>query len=573
MATDDPNAEVENISEQSPTPTTVTTATTATKETANPPPPSAEDSAEDAAPVVAMSELIQAGVHFGHQTRRWNPKMKRFIHGDVGGIYIIDLKQTLSQIEAAYVFVRNMVADGGTLLFVGTKKQSQESTALHAKRCGMPYVNERWLGGMLTNIETIFKRVHKMQEYQRMQKSGEFDAMPKKEALSLRRELAKLERNLGGIGQMDTPPEAVFVLDTKTDHIAVSEANKLRIPLIAVVDTNCDPDVADYLIPGNDDSIRSGDLMCRVMADAVIAGKRFGRLEEVSHPVGDPEDVSAPPAPTAEEVSPPPAAAASEPVSSEEPEEPPVRLQGDTPASDPAPEASSEGVIPPTPTPRAPAVEEETAPSLVVEDASTEETAVGGESQPQKAPAVTEEAGEAVGETAKAEAPEEVAPPEEAESLKKPEEPKAPEEPEALGEPGEPEALGEPGEPEVPEEPKAPESSGEPGEPESSGEPEAPEKPESAEETAPEPEEAEETPASEAAQEALEATHERAPEDAPSAEVESDVPEAEPEAPADAEAIAVPEEDGVHEPEEDKEEKMEKKSMRWFRKRRSTDDL
>ncbi len=223
-----------------------------------------------------MSQLIGAGVHFGHQTRRWNPKMKRFIHGDIGGIYIIDLKQTLQRVREAYIFVRNVVANGGTLLFVGTKKQIQNSTAMHARRCGMPYVNERWLGGMLTNIETIFKRVRKMQEYQRMQKSGEFEAMPKKEALSLRRELAKLERNLGGIGQMDTPPEAVFVLDTKTEHIAVSEANKLRIPLIAVVDTNCDPDVVEYVIPGNDDSIRSGDLMCRIMADAVIAGKKFG---------------------------------------------------------------------------------------------------------------------------------------------------------------------------------------------------------------------------------------------------------------------------------------------------------
>ena len=242
-----------------------------------------EKPAEDGTgPVVTTSQLLQAGVHFGHQTRRWNPKMKRFLHGDIGGIYIIDLKQTLARIEEAYVFVRNMVAAGGTLLFVGTKKQIQESTARHAKRCGMPYVNERWLGGMLTNIETIFKRVRKMQEYQRMQSSGEFDAMPKKESLSLKRELAKLERNLGGIGQMDTPPEAVFVLDTKTEHIAVTEANKLRIPLIAVVDTNCDPDLVGYVIPGNDDSIRAGDLMCQIMADAVIAGKKYGKITDTA---------------------------------------------------------------------------------------------------------------------------------------------------------------------------------------------------------------------------------------------------------------------------------------------------
>ena len=228
------------------------------------------------APVVTMSQLVEAGVHFGHQTRRWNPKMKRFIYGEISGIYIIDLKQTLALIEAAYSFVRDTVAEGGTLLFVGTKKQIQPSVEIHAKRCGMPFVNQRWLGGTLTNIQTIFKRVHKMQEYQRMRETGGFDAMPKKEALSLQRELAKLERNLGGIGQMDTPPEAVFVLDTKAEHIAVSEANKLGIPLIAVVDTNCDPDVVSYVIPGNDDTIRAGELMCRIMSDAVIEGRRLG---------------------------------------------------------------------------------------------------------------------------------------------------------------------------------------------------------------------------------------------------------------------------------------------------------
>ena len=230
------------------------------------------------APVVTMSQLVEAGVHFGHQTRRWNPKMKRFIHGDIAGIYIIDLKQTLTCIEVAYTFVRDMVASGGTLLFVGTKKQIQPSVETHAKRCGMPYVNQRWLGGTLTNIQTIFKRVHKMQEYQRLRDSGGFEAMPKKEALSLQRELSKLERNLGGIGQMDTPPEAVFVLDTKAEHIAVSEANKLGIPLIAVVDTNCDPDVVTYVIPGNDDTIRAGELMCRIMSDAVIEGRRLAEL-------------------------------------------------------------------------------------------------------------------------------------------------------------------------------------------------------------------------------------------------------------------------------------------------------
>ena len=236
------------------------------------------------APVVTMSQLVEAGVHFGHQTRRWNPKMKRFIHGDIAGIYIIDLKQTLNCIENAYSFVRDMVSSGGTLLFVGTKKQIQPSVETHAKRCGMPYVNQRWLGGTLTNIQTIFKRVHKMQEYQRMRDTGGFEAMPKKEALSLQRELAKLERNLGGIGQMDTPPEAVFVLDTKSEHIAVSEANKLGIPLIAVVDTNCDPDVVTYVIPGNDDTIRAGELMCRIMSDAVIEGRRLAEMSGTAAP-------------------------------------------------------------------------------------------------------------------------------------------------------------------------------------------------------------------------------------------------------------------------------------------------
>ncbi len=236
------------------------------------------------APVVTMSQLVEAGVHFGHQTRRWNPKMKRFIYGDIAGIYIIDLKQTLSCIEAAYSFVRDLVAGGGTLLFVGTKKQIQPSVETHARRCGMPYVNQRWLGGTLTNIQTIFKRVHKMQEYQRLRDSGGFEAMPKKEALSLQRELAKLERNLGGIGQMETPPEAVFVLDTKAEHIAVSEAIKLGIPLIAVVDTNCDPDVVTYVIPGNDDTIRAGELMCRIMGDAVIEGQRLAERRGTAAP-------------------------------------------------------------------------------------------------------------------------------------------------------------------------------------------------------------------------------------------------------------------------------------------------
>jgi small subunit ribosomal protein S2 len=223
--------------------------------------------------VVTMKQLLEAGVHFGHQTRRWNPKMKRFIFGERNGIYIIDLNQTLERIDVAYSFVRDLVAGGGTILFIGTKKQTQDPIARYADQCGMPYINERWLGGMLTNFNTISGRVKKMQEYERMKAAGDFDAMPKKEALILGRELEKLQRNLGGIRTMTRLPEAVFVIDTKKEHIAVTEANKLALPIVAVVDTNCDPDLIQYVIPGNDDAIRAGTLMCRIVADAVEEGR------------------------------------------------------------------------------------------------------------------------------------------------------------------------------------------------------------------------------------------------------------------------------------------------------------
>jgi small subunit ribosomal protein S2 len=223
-------------------------------------------------PVVTMKQLLDAGVHFGHQTRRWNPKMKRFIFGDRNGIYIIDLQQTLKRIETAYTAIRDTVADGGTVLFVGTKKQAQDPIQSYAEKSGSPFINQRWLGGMLTNFETMSKRVSKMQEYRRMRDSGEFEAMPKKEALLISRELEKLERNLGGIAKMERLPDLVFILDTKKEHIAVTEANKLGIPIVAVVDTNCDPDVISFPIPGNDDAIRSGTLMSRVIADAVEEG-------------------------------------------------------------------------------------------------------------------------------------------------------------------------------------------------------------------------------------------------------------------------------------------------------------
>ena len=230
--------------------------------------------------VVTMKQLLDAGVHFGHQTRRWNPKMKRFIHGDQGGIYIIDLVETLRRIERAYIFVRDTVSEGGTVLFVGTKKQAQEAIRINAQSVGMPYVDQRWLGGMLTNYQTISKRVGKLLEYERMRGTGEFDEMPKKEALRYTREIEKLDRNIGGIKTMAKQPDVVFVLDTIKEHIAVTEARKLGIPIVAVVDTNCDPDLITFPIPGNDDAIRSAQLMSRVIAEAIAEGKimRAGRL-------------------------------------------------------------------------------------------------------------------------------------------------------------------------------------------------------------------------------------------------------------------------------------------------------
>src|ERR1700722_4194642 len=223
--------------------------------------------------VVTMKQLLGAGVHFGHQTRRWNPKMRRFILGERNGIYLIDLRQTMKGIEESYGYIRDLVAGGGTVLFVGTKKQTQGPVAIYADACGMPYVNERWLGGMLTNFQTVSARVKRVKEIQDREKGGDFDAMPKKEALRHTRELDKLQRNLGGIRSLEKLPDAIFVIDTKKEHIAVTEANKLGLPVVAVVDTNCDPDVITHVIPGNDDAIRSGALLCRVVADAVVEGR------------------------------------------------------------------------------------------------------------------------------------------------------------------------------------------------------------------------------------------------------------------------------------------------------------
>jgi len=249
-----------------------------------------------------MKQLLEAGVHFGHQTRRWNPKMRRFIFGERNGIYIVDLHQTLDRIDTAYRFVREDVARGGSVLFVGTKKQAQEPVERQAVACGMPYVNFRWLGGMLTNFQTVHSRVAKLRELQRQVDSGEVDLMSKKEGLKVRRDLAKLERNLGGIKNLEKLPSVIFVIDTKKEHIAVTEANRLHIPVVAVVDTNCDPDVIDYVIPGNDDAIRSANLMCRVISDAVKEGREMGRRRN-ARPGTRSEDVppaavSAPPRPT-----------------------------------------------------------------------------------------------------------------------------------------------------------------------------------------------------------------------------------------------------------------------------------
>ncbi|WP_433223752.1 30S ribosomal protein S2 [Dactylosporangium sp. CS-047395] len=226
-----------------------------------------------------MRQLLESGVHFGHQTRRWNPKMKRFIFTERNGIYIIDLRQTLDYIEKAYDYIRNTVAEGGSVLFVGTKKQAQEAIAEQATRVGQPYVNHRWLGGMLTNFQTVYKRLQRMKELESLDLTGTAQGYTKKETLQLSREQTKLSRTLGGLRDMQKLPSAIWVIDTKKEHIAVDEARKLGIPVIAVLDTNCDPDEVDFPIPGNDDAIRSAALLTRVVADAVADGliARSGR--------------------------------------------------------------------------------------------------------------------------------------------------------------------------------------------------------------------------------------------------------------------------------------------------------
>jgi small subunit ribosomal protein S2 len=232
--------------------------------------------------VVSMKQLLEAGVHFGHQTRRWNPKMSRYIFTERNGIYIIDLQKTVKKMDEAYNFVRDLAADGGKVLFVGTKKQAQESIKNEAERCNMFYVNERWLGGMMTNYQTIDKRVRRLKMLEKQQEDGTFDVLPKKEVTLLKHEMEKLQRNLGGIKDMKKLPDAVFIIDPKKEEIAVAEARKLNIPIIATVDTNCDPDVIDYPIPANDDAIRAVKLLTGKIADAVLEGNQGEQTEEAA---------------------------------------------------------------------------------------------------------------------------------------------------------------------------------------------------------------------------------------------------------------------------------------------------
>ena len=230
--------------------------------------------------VISMKQLLEAGVHFGHQTRRWNPKMAQYIFTERNGNYIIDLQKTVRKIDEAYMFVRDVALEGKSILFVGTKKQAQESIEQEAKRCEMFYVNQRWLGGMLTNFKTIQSRINKLRKIEKMEADGDFDLLPKKEVIQLKAEQEKLEKNLGGIKEMKKLPSAMFVVDPRKEHIAILEAKALGIPVVAIVDTNCDPDEADYPIPGNDDAIRAVKLIASKIADAVLEGRQGEQMSD-----------------------------------------------------------------------------------------------------------------------------------------------------------------------------------------------------------------------------------------------------------------------------------------------------
>ncbi|MBU9714524.1 30S ribosomal protein S2 [Evansella tamaricis] len=220
--------------------------------------------------VISMKQLLEAGVHFGHQTRRWNPKMDRYIFTERNGIYIIDLQKTVKKVDEAFNYIRDLAGQGGTVLFVGTKKQAQEAVKEEAERCGMYFINQRWLGGTLTNFDTIRKRIGRLKDLERMQEDGTFEVLPKKEVVLLKKEMERLEKFLGGIKDMEKLPDALFIIDPRKERIAVAEARKLNIPIVGIVDTNCDPDEIDYVIPGNDDAIRAVRLLTAKMADGII---------------------------------------------------------------------------------------------------------------------------------------------------------------------------------------------------------------------------------------------------------------------------------------------------------------
>jgi small subunit ribosomal protein S2 len=305
--------------------------------------------------VVSMRELLEAGVHFGHQTRRWNPKMKRFIFTERGGIYIIDLQQTLELIEEAHSFARNLASRGGSMLFVGTKKQSQDAIAEHAARVKMPYVNHRWLGGLLTNWRTISSRIERLHELRRLKEEGQLDLLPAKERITMQAELEKLEANLGGVADMQKQPDAVFIVDLRKEQLAVREARRLGLPVVALVDTNCDPDEADFVIPGNDDAIRSCSLIIRAIADGIAAGQTAVTAAEFARPSAngngapvEPEaPIEVPAEPAAEEIAEAPEhevlSQGEQTVEPEpEPEPEPVAAEAPEPVAAEAPERAEE---------------------------------------------------------------------------------------------------------------------------------------------------------------------------------------------------------------------------------------
>jgi len=358
-------------------------------------------------PVVSMKNLLEAGVHFGHQTRRWNPKMKRFIFTERGGIYIIDLQQTQRLLDDAYEFVRAVAQRNGSVLFVGTKKQAQDSVAQEATRVGMPYVNHRWLGGLLTNWRTMAERIQRLHELRALRDESQLDLLPAKERIAMIAELEKLEANLGGVADMRRQPDAVFIVDLRKEQLAVREARRLGLPVIALVDTNCDPDEADYVIPGNDDAIRSCSLVIRAVADGIEAGRQRVTPAEVaaaSTPAdGDsgaaPESTPAAPAPLAESdeatldaaapeasaaVSAPAVAqtAAAQPAAPAVPEAEPPTSEAPAPQAAPAQAAAPEADAPEADAPRAPAARDAPPPEPAAAPAPAPAAAPPAEERP-----------------------------------------------------------------------------------------------------------------------------------------------------------------------------------------------